>query len=82
MMRGKKKRAAGPKRRMPMRRRGVGKARVARKSDYARVVEAWEGPIQTDVSGNFGYSWNTSLSEFQRAQEVAHAYKYYRAAKV
>lgn len=66
-----------PKRRAPARR-----AMPKRKSDYARVVEANEGSIVTDGTGVFGLTYTTQLSEFQRAQEVAHAYKYYRCAKI
>lgn len=71
-----KKRVAG--RRM----RRVGKARVSRKSDYARLVEGTESYLTVDASGSLGAVFTTSLSDFQRAQEVAHAYKYYRCAKI
>lgn len=73
------KRQAGPKRRMMRKRVGMS---GGRRQDYAKLTEAWEGQILTDVSGNAGYSYTHSLSQFQRAQEVAHAYKYYRCAKV
>lgn len=75
-----RKRRAGPKR--VYRKRGVGRAGVVRKSDYARIVESVEYQLQLDASGNFADTYTTSLSEYQRAQEVAHAYKYYRCAKV
>lgn len=61
---------------------GIGRATMKRKSDYARVVEANETPIVTDGAGLYSLQYTTQLSEFQRAQEVAHAYKYYRCAKV
>lgn len=64
------------------RRRGVGRANMRRKTDYARVVESAELPIITNATGVFTINYTTSLSDFQRAQEVAHAYKYYRCAKV
>lgn len=64
------------------RRRPVGRASIKRKSDYARVVEAQELPIVTDLSGVATFNFTTQLSEFNRSQEVAHAYKYYRCAKV
>lgn len=54
----------------------------ARKTDYARLVEAQELPIVTDAGGNFALNYTTTLNDFQRAQEVAHAFKYYRCAKV
>lgn len=54
----------------------------ARKTDYARLVEAQELPIVTDATGNFAINYTTTLNDFQRAQEVAHAFKYYRCAKV
>jgi len=65
------RRARAPARRLP-----------ARKEDYARVVEGNETSIVTDATGNYGLTYTTQLSEFQRAQEVAHAYKYYRCAKI
>jgi len=55
---------------------------MKRKEDYARVVEANESPIVTDGTGLYSLTYTTQLSEFQRAQEVAHAYKYYRCAKI
>lgn len=55
---------------------------MKRKVDYARVVEALETPIVTDVNGQYTLNFTTQLSDFERAQEVAHAYKYYRCAKV
>lgn len=58
--------------------RGVPK----RKVDYARVVEAQELPIITGATGTYALNYTTQLSEYSRAQEVAHAYKYYRCAKV
>lgn len=64
------------------RRRPVGRAMMKRKSDYARCVEAQELPIITDLSGVATFNFTTQLSEFNRSQEVAHAYKYYRCAKV
>jgi len=64
------------------RRTGIGRATIPRKSDYARVVEANETSIVTDGTGLYGLTYTTQLSEFQRAQEVAHAYKYYRCAKI
>lgn len=58
--------------------RGVPK----RKTDYARVVEAQETPIVCNANGVYTLNFTTQLSDFKRAQEVAHAYKYYRCAKV
>lgn len=55
---------------------------MKRKTDYARLVEATELPIITNATGEYTLNYTTSLSNFQRAQEVAHAYKYYRCAKV
>lgn len=53
-----------------------------RKTDMAVVVEAQETPILTDATGTYTLNFTTQLSDFQRAQEVAHAYKWYRCAKV
>lgn len=67
-------------------RKAIGRPRIKRTSDYAKLVEIRENQLtlQEDAEGNlaYGYNFTTSLSEFQRGQEVAHAYKYYRAAKV
>lgn len=53
-----------------------------RKIDYARVVEAQQNGIILDATGTASINFTTQLSDFNRAQEVAHAYKYYRCAKV
>lgn len=70
-----------------MRRRGLRMKRKlpARKEDYARVVEIQE--TQLFATGNqageaVGGQMSWCLADFQRPQEVAHAYKYYRASKV
>lgn len=72
--------------RMMMRRgKAVGRARIKRTSDYAKVVEIQETPLVAinDAGGeSVGAVVNFTLADFQRPQEVAHAYKYYRAAKV
>lgn len=71
-------------RRVTRPKRSLGKSRPSfkRKEDYARVVEANETSIVTDGTGVYSLQYTTQLSEFQRAQEVAHAYKYYRCAKI
>lgn len=75
-----------PRRRMPMRRRkAVGRASVKRTSDYAKLVETYESKLYaiSDGAGNStGEAISFCLQDYQRAQEVAHAYKYYRASKV
>lgn len=63
-------------------RRPVTRGVPKRKTDYARVVEAQELPIITGANGVYALNYTTQLSEYNRAQEVAHAYKYYRCAKV
>lgn len=70
------------KKRVVRKRNPVTRGMPARKTDYARVVEAQESPIITDAAGQYTLNFTTQLSEFNRAQEVAHAYKYYRCAKV
>lgn len=72
------------KRRM-MKRKGIGRATGKRTSDYAKVVEIQETPLI--ATGNaagesVGAQMSWCLADFQRPQEVAHAYKYYRASKV
>jgi len=74
-----------PRRRtgLPIRRRMVRKPKLMkRKEDYARIVEGAENVLTLGVDGTYAFNYTTSLSEFQRAQEVAHAYKYYRASKI
>lgn len=66
----------------PRMRQAARRKTAPRKEDYARVVEANESSIVTDGTGNYALTYTTQLSEFQRAQEVAHAYKYYRCAKI
>lgn len=75
----------------PIRRRGARKtvakrraprSTVSRATDKAVVTEAFETPITTDGNGLYSNIHTYALSDFQRAQEVAHAYKYYRATKV
>lgn len=67
---------------MGARRRPVVGRLARRKTDYARVVEAQESPIVTNATGQYTLNFTTQLSDFNRAQEVAHAYKYYRCAKI
>lgn len=77
-------------RRRPKRRAGARKPRRAvrkagaskRTTDFAKVVEGSETYLTTGPQGELGAVFTTSLSQFQRAQEVAHAYKYYRCAKI
>ena len=78
-------RKGGIRKRMGMRKKAIGRARVKRTSDYAKVVEIQETPfVATNAAGgeSVGAVMNFCLADFQRPQEVAHAYKYYRASKV
>ncbi|AJD07476.1 putative capsid protein [Odonata-associated circular virus-1] len=77
-----RKRKSVPKRRMM--RRGVGRASVKRTSDYAKCVEIQETKmtaVNDATLDSVGGVINFCLQDFQRPQEIAHAYKYYRAAK-
>lgn len=77
-------RKAGLRKRM-MRKKGLGRARVKRTSDYAKCVEIQETQIVAvkDAAGeSVGAVMNFCLADYQRPQEIAHAYKYYRASKV
>lgn len=65
-----------------VRRKPLGRAMIKRRSDYAVLVETRENQLTLNNQGTYGFNFTTSLSEFQRAQEVAHSYKYYRASKV
>lgn len=65
------------------------KKRVAKRTtkggsnrDYATITESVEQQIVLPATGEVGQTFTTSLSSFQRAQEVAHAYKYYRCKYV
>lgn len=84
MVRVKRRVPRRPRRKVGMRRRRMRLNRVAprRKVDYARLVESQESPIITNATGAYTLNFTTQLSDFNRAQEVAHAYKYYRCAKV
>lgn len=76
-----KKRRAGPKRM----RKGVGRSGAKRTSDYAKCVEIQETQLvaTADAGGeNVGALMNFCLADYQRPQEIAHAYKYYRASNV
>jgi len=76
----RKTRKSSPRMRLarPMRRLRL----IKRKQDYATVVEASESPIITDAQGNYSLNFAHELASFNRGREVAHAYKYYRCAKV
>lgn len=70
--------------RMMRKRRGVGRASGKRTSDYAKVVEIQETQLLAtgDAGGeSVGAQMSFCLADYQRPQEVAHAYKYYRASK-
>lgn len=68
------------------RRKAPGKRRMAkRSSDYAKVVEIQETPlvaINDNNNDSVGGQLSFCLADYQRPQEVAHAYKYYRASHV
>lgn len=80
----RKKRSVMNKKRMMRKRKYVGRAGIKRSSDYAKCVEIQETKLVAinDVAGeSVGAVMNFCLADFQRPQEIAHAYKYYRAAK-
>jgi len=84
MVRRNRRKAPMRKRRM-LRKRGVGRSGLKRTSDYAKCVEIQETQLVAtkDAAGeSVGAIMNFCLADFQRPQEVAHAYKYYRASKV
>lgn len=65
--------------------KAVGRSNIKRTSDYAKCVEIQETPlvaINAADGESVGAVMNFCLADFQRPQEIAHAYKYYRAAKV
>lgn len=59
--------------RKPIRRRKM----VKRTTDHAKLVETTE--YTAGLLSNVGNTLTFNLQQYQRAQEVAHAYKYYRA---
>ena len=80
----RRRRRAPLKKRM-YRRKGIGRASGKRTSDYAKCVEIQETQILAvkDAAGeSVGAVMNFCLADYQRPQEIAHAYKYYRASKV
>lgn len=82
-----RKRTTRPRRRpvrKMMKRRGVGRPKGKRTSDYAKVVEIQETQllaVNNAAGESVGAVMNFCLADYQRPQEVAHAYKYYRASK-
>lgn len=50
--------------------------------NYAIITEGVEDQLSLNNQGNYSYVYTTSLSEYERAQEVAHSYKYYRCKKI
>ena len=89
MRRARRSRAGLRKKRNIMLRRRVRKpvrrALGNRKADYARVVEIQETPliaVGNQAGESVGAQMSFCLADYQRPQEVAHAYKYYRASKV
>lgn len=80
-----RRRRAKPLKKRLYKRKGVGRAYIKRSSDYAKLVETFESKLIASSDGqgeSTGDHLGFSMQDFQRAQEVAHAYKYYRAAKV
>lgn len=80
----RRRKLSGKPKRLQKKRRVVRKRLPRRKEDYARVVEIQE--TQLIAVGNaagesVGAQMSWCLADFQRPQEVAHAYKYYRASK-
>jgi len=76
--------ARKPKRRAPMKKRGARKG-AKRTTDYAKCVEIQETTLVSSADRNgqaVGAVMNFCLQDFQRPQEIAHAFKYYRASFV
>lgn len=79
------RRRAKPLKKRMYKRKGIGRAVGKRTSDYAKLVETYESKLIASSDGqgeSTGEAISFALQDYQRAQEVAHAYKYYRAAKV
>jgi len=50
--------------------------------NYAVITEGSEDQLQLNVQGEYAFNYTTSLSEYERAQEIAHSYKYYRCKMI
>lgn len=76
----KKRKSTTTRKRRNYRRRTMYKPKTMRSAgaNYAKLVETTQQQILTEIGGNQVFS----LSECQRAQEVAHSYKFYRLKKV
>lgn len=79
-----RRRRAMKKAKKPIRRykRRLAVKRVSSTPNYAIITEGAEDQLSLNNQGNYSYVYTTALSEFQRAQEVAHSYKYYRCKKI
>lgn len=78
-----KKRA--PRRKIMRKRRAPRAKRAGGNTDYAKCVEIVEqkmAAISDGAGGATGICVDFCLQDYARPQEIAHAYKYYRAAKV
>jgi len=81
----RRNRAARRAGRAGMRKKALGRSSVKRSSDYAKCVEIQETQLvatKDEAGESVGSLMNFCLADFQRPQEIAHAYKYYRASKV
>lgn len=81
----RRRRVLRKRRGMKKMRKSVGRSNIKRTSDYAKVCEIVEAPLvaTADNAGeNVGSLITWCLADYQRPQEVAHAYKYYRLSKV
>jgi len=74
------KRRVGRKGKKPTIARRKAGRRQARTQDRAKLVESTE--YTAGLLSNIGNTLTFNLQQYQRAQEVAHAYKYYRASHV
>lgn len=71
------RRSTKPKKSMKPRRKPARRTAAKRDPNVARLVESTE--YTAEVLSNIGNTLTFNLQKYQRAQEVAHAYKYYRA---
>lgn len=45
-------------------------------------TEGFEQQLTLDATGNYSFNFTTALSAFERSQEIAHSYKYYRCKSI
>jgi len=74
--------ARRPRRAKMFRKRMMKRTKRSTTQNYAVSTEGVENKLTLNANGEYAFNYTTSLSEFQRSQEIAHAYKYYRCKSI